>query len=221
MECLPIATGGERFGGKGNGKSRGSGGVGAKLAKNTLGILDGEDRSVIDGREEGALIFAASDTRSSADRFGTRGGLDRGHKCAIGVGVSSEFESKGWMCTQVGDGDISFLGERGQDESKGGNGSRSEFGREWCAVLSPMEMLDVGWYFGLGEIIHTLVKASVVGDFDTVRGDVVPKNVLEGVREVAKENAFADVVAEFGRTATRGADPDTTTKRSEISEVGF
>jgi hypothetical protein len=50
---------------------------------------------------------------------------------------------------------------------------------------------------------------------------IIPHDILEGVWEKAKEDAFASVVTEFATALAWRADPDPTTKHSEVTKVGF
>jgi hypothetical protein len=120
----------------------------------------------------------------------------------------------------IGRRDVNFSGERSEDKTKGRDSSWGVFGRKWCAVLGPSEMLDIGRDLVVNEVVHSFVEPSVVCDFDTVCFHVVPQDVLEGVWEiVSKEEAFTDVVVKFSSAFTRGSNPYSRTKCSEIAKI--
>jgi hypothetical protein len=61
----------------------------------------------------------------------------------------------------------------------------------------------------------------VKSDFDTLRFNVVPQDILECVREKTEKDTFACMIAKFAATFTGWTDPHATTKRSEVAKVGL
>jgi hypothetical protein len=59
------------------------------------------------------------------------------------------------------------------------------------------------------------------GDLNTLGFYFIPQDVLESIWKETKEYAFAGVITEFAAALARRLDPDTTTKRLEVTEVGF
>jgi hypothetical protein len=57
-------------------------------------------------------------------------------------------------------------------------------------------------------------RAWLIGYLYSLGVEIIPKDVLVGIWEMAKEEAFAGMALETTRATARGADPDATTKRA-------
>ena len=69
------------------------------------------------------------------------------------------------------------------------------------------------------QIVHALVKTSMLGDLDTLSLGIIPEDVLGGTREETKEDALARRSAKLGRASTWRTDPNTATKRMKLREI--
>jgi hypothetical protein len=69
------------------------------------------------------------------------------------------------------------------------------------------------------KVVHAFVKARMGGDLDMVREGIEPEDVASSVREKTKKGALHRVRKKFCGATTGRADPDATTKRTEVREV--
>jgi hypothetical protein len=62
---------------------------------------------------------------------------------------------------------------------------------------------------------------SVMSNFDVMGDFVIPENIFEGVREIAKESATSSINVELSRMFARKADPNATTNGRKASAIFF
>ena len=77
----------------------------------------------------------------------------------------------------------------------------------------------IGGKLGKRQVVHPFIEAGMAGNLDMFGDNVTPKDVLGGVRYVAKEDAFAGSTRQFAKAFSRRFDPCTTTKSVEVVEV--
>ena len=109
--------------------------------------------------------------------------------------------------------------ERVEGEMKVIHRGVGKFGRERVTLLGSLQKLYVGGQGISGDVFHTLVKVDMAINLDATGFWAVPKNVVGGGGEEAKEDAFLGVGMEFGSAMTRRTDPNTAAKGAETSEV--
>jgi hypothetical protein len=113
-------------------------------------------------------------------------------------GSSKESEVKFW------EGDVIGILEIGQ-----------------LSKLGTLEVADVGRESVVGEVGEAFIKADMIGNLQTLGGNVIPKDVLCSVREETEEDTFLSMAAEFAVAAARRLDIDAATKSTPIGEVGI
>jgi hypothetical protein len=94
-------------------------------------------------------------------------------------------------------------------------------GRDWDTIANTLEMLDVGRYRIGRKVIHTLIKARMKSNFDTLGGNVIPEKVLSSMGKVTKKDALASIVDELALAFTGWSNPNATSKGTKASEVFF
>ena len=77
------------------------------------------------------------------------------------------------------------------------------------------------WQVLDSHVIYAFVEAAMLGNFDSVSVRIIPNDVLDSVRQVAKKETFLGVAGQFTTTAARRTNPNMTTKRAEVFVVGF
>ena len=95
----------------------------------------------------------------------------------------------------------------------------SIFSRKRITLLSALEMHNIGRDLIQGQVIHAFIKPGMSGKLDLVCSWVISQDVLGGIRNETKKDAFDGVVAELDFAATRGPNPNSTTKSAEAREI--
>jgi hypothetical protein len=216
-----IMQGWERLGCKGDGETGRCREGSTKGNQKASSISGGKDRAVVDSSKKRSFVLAGCCFRRRAHRGGTGARQDLGDISAIGSAVRENPEAKRWVGALDLDSDVAFGQERSEMETKRSDGSRHSVSGDRIAGLHAMEVLYVGWDGLEREVIHTFIKAGVESNFDAFGINIKPQYVFEGVRQISQENSLASMIGEASGTLAGRANPDSTTKRSELGEVGF
>ena len=177
------------FGGQFKGDSRG---IGIKMvAKSQDGLVLSKHRSVADFDNVGTTNLVTSGFVRTVEFGDTTVALDVRDVGTVGQLVSRDRDTIG--------GVLAFdlhMTSQGVREGVGGkikliDGRLGGFGREGITLLEALEMNNIGGYSLSGQVVHALIKTSMLGSFDTFCFRVIPNNIFGGVREEAQEDAFA------------------------------
>jgi hypothetical protein len=162
-----------------------------KIGKFSLSLVSSVNRNITDGSEVGTDVFAAGGPETTAKGGSSRGRENVGDVGAVGGFIGLETETKERVRTSYRKRLVVFGDKRTELKTKVLR--CSEFGvinGEGRAILSAMEMLDIGGKFVGGKVVHTFVETNVESNFDTMSGQIIPKYVFNGVGKVTKKNAF-------------------------------
>ena len=108
---------------------------------------------------------------------------------------------------------VEKVSERLTIKRKRARGDVTGFSRERGAIISLGEVLHVRWDVSKWKVIHTFVETGMCSDFNASGGDVIPKYIAGGVRDVTKEYTFNRCGAKFCFAVVAGrTDPHATAK---------
>jgi hypothetical protein len=107
----------------------------------------------------------------------------------LGGSVGAKTEAKVRSSADDLESLINLVKERLRSKAKRGRNSLGSISRNIITVLDPLEMTNIGGYFGRSQIIHTFVETNMKGNLDTIGRRIEPENVLGGVREKTKKDA--------------------------------
>ena len=110
-------------------------------------------------------------------------------------------------------------GEGVGKEVKSSNGRFRGLSRERVALLSALEVHNMGRNGRRGKIVQSFVEADMLGCFDSVSFRIVPEDVLGSAGEETEEGAFLGVGHKLGRALAGGMDPDSATKGAKAGKV--
>jgi hypothetical protein len=106
-------------------------------------------------------------------------------------------------------------------EAKKWNNSVGVFGWDGMTVLCTLEMAHIWRDIGKGQVVHTFIKTSMKGNLHALGFGVIPKDVLGGVGCKAEKDSTFGVILQATCTFSRRANPDATSKSTNISEIGL
>ena len=89
---------------------------------------------------------------------------------------------------------------------------------DWSILIGALKVDDTRRNRGDREVVESLIKTSMSGDFDTGGFGVMPKDVSSGTRHTPKENATPGIGFEFCYPFPWRSGPHTTPKG--LKEVG-
>jgi hypothetical protein len=193
-----IAARRQWFGRKSQGDvTRASGGIG-KLAKSMRGCSDGIHGCIVNSSNEGANILVMRDTGGATQLFFSRCWKNLRAIGTVGSSVSGKMKAKGrGICARDRDTKVAFGSKWSQSETKGWGQTFNRLGWQRRIILYTLEVLDIQGWVSIGEIIHTLVKVHMKSNFDSFGIQIIPQNVIGGIRQKTKEDAFASMKLQF------------------------
>jgi len=205
------------FRGKLNSKGGGLGII--KLAKGSNNILLGEDRRIVNFDNVGTTNLIAGGLVGGEEFGSTALGLDGGEECTIVEIISGNSHTKRGILAGYLKCASQSVGERARTEVKFSHSGLIGLRRKGLTILGALQVNDIGRDRVNREVIHTFIKASMLGSLHMTGFRVIPDNILGGIREETQEGAFAGIRPELGFAFARRMNPDMTTKSAKGREV--
>ncbi|KAG7350885.1 hypothetical protein IV203_010245 [Nitzschia inconspicua] len=187
-------------------RDRGEVTLGETQGANKQDSIKGENRSLL--IRQGRIGEEGSHSQAFLRSKGQREGGEVGVKSLTGLKKSL------FLCE---DQDII----NGNQAVNSSTAASSTSAGKWLARLDTLEVLDIWGKSAKRKVIQALIEGTMFGDFHLISVNIVPEGILARIWEKSKENTFACVWKELRTATTRGADPHTTTKSAEASEILF